>query len=329
MIRFTDRADIGGIKVTKDGYLAATARVARTGIQEYRAYELGMPGEGIVKIYRPESEVFSKDAIASLTRVPVTINHPVESVTNENWKDLAVGEVGDEVLRDGEWIVVSPMLKDAEAIKLAKTTHKEISMGYTAELRDAAPETGADYEMYNLRFNHLAMVPKGRAGSQARFGDAEPWGASPINVEDKQMTVELKTVVLNDKAVKVEAQDAEAVTALVKDHKEALAKIGELEVKLADAEAKIVSDEEFQKRVSDAVELKSKRDAVIAKIGDKAKEWSDSQIEGAFLALDAIPEQPAKKSSEMRKAVGDALKIDDAEDRIKTALNKFLHPEVK
>src|SRR5690606_21040491 len=125
----------------------------------------------LVRVSRPESEVFSNDSIKSLSRVPVTINHPSIPVTADNWKDLAVGEVGDGVMRDGDWLVVQPMIKDADALIAASETHKEISMGYTAELRDAPSDSGADYEMHNLRFNHLALVPKGRAGSQARLAD--------------------------------------------------------------------------------------------------------------------------------------------------------------
>src|SRR5690606_14425297 len=105
----------------------------------------------------------------------------------------------------------------ADALIAASETHKEISMGYTAELRDAPSDSGADYEMHNLRFNHLALVPKGRAGSQARLADE--WGASPVIVKDQNMTVELKTVVLGDKAVQVEAKDADTVAAILKDHK--------------------------------------------------------------------------------------------------------------
>ena len=329
-IKFTDRADIGKTKTTAAGYMVATARVARTGIQEYRASELGFVGDHIVKVYRPESEVFHKDALQSLGRVPVTVDHPSEQVNSDNWKDLAVGEVGDEVMRDGDWLVVSPMLKDAEGIKAAKTTHREISMGYTAELRDAAPETGADYEMHNLRFDHLALVPKGRAGSEARFGDSATWGASPVTVEDKQMTVELKTVILGDKAVQVEAKDADTVAAILKDHKTAIdakdKEIGKLTVDLAAAEAKVLSDEALAKLVDAKVKANTERAAVIAKIGDKAKEWSDSQIEGAYLALDVAP---AKVDDSARKALAGLKPIEDADAKIAEAQRKFLNPEAK
>ena len=328
-MNFSDRSVIGTTKKTQEGYLIATARVARTGIQEYIASELGFVGDHIVKVYRPESEVFHKEALKSLSRVPVTVDHPREIVTADNWKDLAVGEVGDEIMRDGEWLVVSPMIKDASALASAASTHKEISMGYSAELRDASPDTGADYEMYNLRFNHLALVNKGRAGSEARIGDSINWGASPVTKEEKTMTVELKTVILGDKAVQVEAKDAETVAGILKDHKSVIdakdAKIGELEVKLSDAMSKILSDEEIDKMISSKIESDNKRKAVIDKVGDKAKDWTDAQIDGAFLALDF----DIKTDDTARNAISDKKQELNADQKIQDAIKRRFNKDVK
>ena len=328
-MNFSDRSVIGTTKRTQEGYLVATARVARTGIQEYIASELGFVGDHIVKVYRPESEVFHKEALKSLSRVPVTVDHPREIVTADNWKDLAVGEVGDEIMRDGDWLVVSPMIKDASALASAASTHKEISMGYSAELRDASPDTGADYEMYNLRFNHLALVNKGRAGSEARIGDSINWGASPVTKEEKTMTVELKTVILGDKAVQVEAKDAETVAGILKDHKSVIdakdAKIGELEVKLSDAMSKILSDEEIDKMISSKIESDNKRKAVIDKVGDKAKDWTDAQIDGAFLALDF----DIKTDDTARNAISDKKQELNADQKIQDAIKRRFNKDVK
>ena len=328
-MNFSDRSAIGTTKKTQEGYLIATARVARTGIQEYIASELGFVGDHIVKVYRPESEVFHKEALKSLSRVPVTVDHPSEIVTADNWKDLAVGEVGDEIMRDGDWLVVSPMIKDASALASVVSTHKEISMGYSAELRDASPDTGADYEMYNLRFNHLALVNKGRAGSEARIGDSINWGASPVTKEEKTMTVELKTVILGDKAVQVEAKDAETVAGILKDHKSVIdakdAKIGELEVKLSDAMSKILSDEEIAKMISSKIESDNKRKAVIDKVGDKAKDWTDAQIDGAFLALDF----DIKADDTARNAISDKKQELNADQKIQDAIKRRFNKDVK
>ena len=102
---------------------------------------------------------------------------------------------------------------------------------------------------------------------------------------------ELKTVILGDKAVKVEASDADTVAAILKDHKTAIdakdAAIGELKAKLADAEAKVMSDEDRAALVDAAVEARTRRDAVKAKFGDEAvKDASDAEIAGMYRVID-------------------------------------------
>ena len=334
MIRFNDAAEIGGTKKTQEGYLIATSRVARTGVQTYLASELGDVADGfepdaVVRVYRAEDQVFHKDTLASITRVPVTLDHPPELVDADNWATYSVGDVGDAFARDGEWIVVNPMIKDAAARTAAETTHKEISMGYTANIVKARDGVDADFEMVDIRMNHLALVPKGRAGSHARIGDAQ-WGASPVKVEDKRMTVELKTVILGDKAVQVEAKDADTVAAILKDHKTAIdakdTEIGELKGKLATAEAKVLDEAAIAKLVDAKVDAKTKRDAVAAKFGDEAvKDASDAEIAGMFKVIDAAGDA----DETVRNALKDAKPIQDAEDKIKAAQMKFLKPEGK
>lgn len=304
MIRFTDAAKIGGTKKTQEGYLIATSRVARIGVQNYPASEIGdlaiaagFADNDVVKVYRAPDQVFHADTLSSITRIPVTLGHPSEDVDADNWSKYAVGDVGDAFARDGEWIVVNPMIKDSAARTAAETTHKEISMGYTAEIVKARDGVDADFEMVNIRMNHLALVPRGRAGSQARIGDAQ-WGASPQTVEDKKMT-DLKTVILGDKAVKVEASDAETVAAILKDHKKEVdtlqGAIGELKAKLADAESKVLDDAAIAKLVDAAVDMKAKRDAVKAKFGDEAiKDASDAEIAGMFRVIDKAPDDAAR-----------------------------------
>ena len=335
MIRFNDAAKIGGTKKTQEGYLVATSRVARTGVQTYLASELGdvaddFKPDAVVRVYRAEDQVFHKDTLASITRVPVTLGHPPEMVDADNWATYSVGDVGDAFARDGEWIVVNPMIKDAAARTAAETTHKEISMGYTANIVKARDGVDADFEMVDIRMNHLALVPKGRAGSQARIGDAQ-WGASPVKVEDKRMTVELKTVILGDKAVQVEAKDADTVAAILKDHKTAIdakdTEIGELKGKLATAEAKVLDEAAIAKLVDAKVDAKTKRDAVAAKFGDEAvKDASDAEIAGMFKVID---KSAGNADETVRNALKDAKPIQDAEDKIKAAQMKFLKPEGK
>lgn len=78
---FTDKITMDGSRRTGDGYLAANARVARTGIQTYLGREVGKPDMATVKVFRPESEVFHTDALRSFAHRPVTNDHPPEAVS--------------------------------------------------------------------------------------------------------------------------------------------------------------------------------------------------------------------------------------------------------
>lgn len=319
MIRFSDAAAVGRTKKTQEGYLIATSKVARTGVQNYRASEIGdvayaagFGADDIVRVYRHEDQVFDAETLKSLTRVPVTIDHPDELVTADNWADYAVGEVGDAIKREGDWLVVQPMLKDAAAIVAAKTTHKQISMGYTANLVKARDGIDADFEMTDIRMNHMAIVPRGRAGEDARIGDADNWGASPVVVEDKKM--EFKAISLGDKAVQVDAKDADTV----KQAFDAMeVKLDLKDAEIAELKAKVLSDADIAALVDAKIELNKKREAVVAKIGDKAKDFDDAKIETAFELLDHL-DAPADET--MRKAIGDVQNIADSEAKIKAAI---------
>lgn len=321
MIRFHDTVPIGRTRKTKEGFLVARVKSARTGIQHYYAHEIGdvalaagFDMNDVVRVNRPESEVFSKKAMQTLSHAPLTINHPPEMVTADNWSDYAVGEVSDDVLRDGESLIVSVIAKDAAAIEAITSTHKQVSWGYQAKLRDAADKSVADFEMYDFEYNHISAVPAGRAGPEYGFDDAaQVWGASPVNVKDKQ--VEMKTVLLGDKSVSVEAKDADTLAAIVKDHKTAIdakdAEIVKLTKERDDALAKVLSDEDLNKLVDAKVESDKARAKVLSILKDEAKvkAMSDEAIAGALAVLgdvdvadDTVREQIKAKPTQVDDA---------------------------
>ncbi len=147
-MEFFDKAPIQSRKKTADGYLAVSTLVARTGIQDYLASELGdhfkdRAPNSIVKIYRPESEVFDAASMASYAFKPVTNNHPSESVKAHNWADLAKGAIGGDVVRDGESVRVNMLVMDGPTIDAIDSGKRELSAGYMAVI-DATPCTSPD-----------------------------------------------------------------------------------------------------------------------------------------------------------------------------------------
>ena len=320
-MRFTDKASVGAIKETKEGYLVATARVARTGTQVYLASELGdvataagFAPNDMVRVHRSPEEVFHKDSLTSITRVPVTIDHPREDVSADNWAQLSVGDVGDAYATELEWVVVNPMIKDAAAVQAARTTHRQISMGYDAQAVKARDGLDADFEIKAIRYNHLALVKSARAGDKARIGDS--WGAAPV--EDSQQgekpgskggrMPDMKTVVLGDTAVQVALADAQAIEQFKRESAQALK---DAETKQAAVLAE--KDEQIGKLKADLVNA---QDA--ANIDVDALVAARTDLLGKIKAIDASIEPAGKSDAELRKAavaskMGDAM-IKDASD---------------
>ncbi len=174
MTNLVDSFTLDGIRKTKDGYLAAFACVARTGVQKYKGKELGRPDLGDVMVYRPPEEVFNKDALHSMAHRPVTLLHPTETVDAKNWKKYAKGHTGDEVVRDGDHVRVPMVLMDAAAIEAVEGGTRELSMGYSTDLKWEAGVTdvGEKYDAVQtqIRANHLA-IPKARGGETLKIGD--------------------------------------------------------------------------------------------------------------------------------------------------------------
>lgn len=187
-----DKADV---TTRQDGSIIANPRVGRIGIQLYTGKELGRPDLEVVKVYRPESEVMDKVAMATVTHRPVTNDHPSEPVTADNWKKYAVGHTGDTVARDGDFIRVPMMLSDAKAIADFNSGKKELSLGYVSNLEWRAGQTpqGEAYDAVQtgIRVNHLAVVDAARGGPLLAIGDSVALCQASVD-EAKRLIAERK-----------------------------------------------------------------------------------------------------------------------------------------
>lgn len=314
-MQIIDKVTLGDGRVTADGYLVIDARIARTGIQEYLGRELGRPEMNIVRVYRSEEEVFAADAMASFAYRPVTDDHPEEPVSAKNWKRYAAGMTGDQVARDGGFIRVPMTLMDQAAIDAVRGGKRELSCGYTCDLK-FEPGTTPDGQAYdavqtNIRGNHLAIVSAGRAGSECRVGDEAD---EERNMQ--KMLVDGIMIELSDTAAQVVAkvikQNEDAVAAMSKATADHIAAVAAKDKDLATKDAEIdkltksqVTGAALDKLVADRADVSAKakalvkdfdvsnksledirRGVVIAKLGDAAiKDKSDAYIEARFDAL--------------------------------------------
>ena len=165
----------GKAKRTDEGYIRADAIVTRTGVFIYQN-----PDGTLRRELRHPDNVFAADSLGSLNMIPVTVDHPEERlVTAENADRLSVGTTGEKVQVDGQHILVSLTVTHQDAVEKVDMGKKELSLGYTLDLvKEDGVYNGEryDYRQTNIKYNHLALVDRARAGGAASLnldaGDA-------------------------------------------------------------------------------------------------------------------------------------------------------------
>ena len=157
---------------TGEGFLICrNVPVARTGMQEYRGREIGLETDEIVKVWRPESEVFDPAAMASFEGKPVTNDHPTELVTPDNVARYEMGHIQNVRRGSGafsDFLLGDLHIHDAELIKAIRNGKRQISCGYECEYI----EEDGKITQSNIRGNHVAVVDEGRAGVKAAIMDS-------------------------------------------------------------------------------------------------------------------------------------------------------------
>ena len=155
---------------TPEGYLICRdVPIARTGPQEYLAGELGLEGdpERVVEVNRYPEDVFDPAVLASCEGKDGTAGHPPENVGPENFSSYTRGHV-QNVRRSGEHIVADLIIKDANLVSdVWNGVTREVSCGYLCRY---VPD-GSGYKQQHIRGNHVAVVPRGRAGHEVAIQD--------------------------------------------------------------------------------------------------------------------------------------------------------------
>lgn len=324
----------GRAKITPEGYFVADALVGRANnIQEYRAAELGdafadRDPNSVVRVFRPEAEVFATDSLATASRLPITLDHPVQGgkpvmVDAKNWREFVKGESGEQIMRDGEYIRVPIRVTDAGAVSSVQRDRQEFSLGYAAELQvqDGTYEGQAyDAVLTNIRYNHLAACRAARGGSELRITDerpaaipAKPKGNTAMLIMIDGLPVDVSNAEAASKAIAnlVDARDTatsalDAAQAELTDAKKTIAERDAEIVNLKDAAEKAkptpaalrdaagkyarvtAKAKALGVDVTDEMDVADmQRAAVVAKMGDAAKDYDDAQVVVAFDALTA------------------------------------------
>lgn len=327
----------GRARITPEGYFVADALVGRANnIQEYRAAELGdafadRDPNAIVRVFRPEAEVFAVDSVRSASRLPITLDHPVQAgrgvmVDAKNWREFAKGETGEQIMRDGEFIRVPIRVTDAAAVDSVRSDRQEFSLGYSAEIKvQPGVFDGQAYDavLSNIRYNHLAACRAARGGPELRITDERPADKSKgmpmlILIDGLQVDVSNAEVAATTVRNLITARDAATTDA--KAAEQALADARNL-IAARDAEIVTLKDAAEQAKptpaalrdaaaayarvsgkakalgvtVTDEMDVGAmRRAAVVAKMGDAAANYTDEQVTAAFDVLAAqVGDTPA------------------------------------
>lgn len=268
---------------TDEGFLRVPGKVARTGIQQYLACELGLDGDPnrLINVYRPEEEVFSDASLASFDGVDITLQHPSALVDSINYSTVSKGVVrGAGTRTDDNFVQCNLLIKAKDTVDAVMSGTCELSAGYTATYDDTPGET-PDGEPYhfkqtNIRINHVAVVDRARAGNMARIFDAtKPTGGiMPVNIT-------------LDSGRAIDVADA--------------------------ANAQLVADayDRLLKRVNDAeTTAKASLDTAQAKIDDLSGKLEKATLASSDEAIKARVEQIAQVQTKARKVAGDTFSCD-------------------
>lgn len=280
----TDKLTFDAPKRTKEGYMAVRARAARAGVYDYMGYEVDPTGtkfaaNDVVKVYRPESEVFDTNSVRSFIMRPITNDHPTEAVTAQNWSDLAKGVVAG-AMRDGDHLAFDLVFMDAATIADIESGKRELSNGYGVDLKivDGVAPDGTAYQAMQsgITGNHVALVDKGRAGPSCAIAACDAISSDTINsiLANTGDRKPMKTILVDGHSVEVSEAAAIAIDGLTK--------------KLADA-AKVVADlTTAQTRIGELTATISTKDGEIAGLTQKLKDASAVDLDALIADRESV-----------------------------------------
>lgn len=287
---------------TDEGFLICrNVPIARTGDQQYLASELGLDGDKVVTVHRPEEEVFSEATIASFEGKPVTDNHPSELLDSSNVTIHSKGHAQNIRRGAGEWndyLVGDLFVQDERLIEEVRNGKREVSCGYSVDYVDNGDGT---YTQRNIRGNHIAIVEEGRAGHKAAIMDSINKAKADEQPERNKKAMSKNAFWSTLFGHAAEGKSAEEITKMVQDTADALNESTEEKDGENTSDKCGTKDEDYSKKLFESIDALNKRiDALEARF-PKAEEKDSDPIEEALKAMeneeDKTDDQGADKNS--------------------------------
>lgn len=317
-----DRSEGNKVSRTAQGFLRVDGYVTKTGVLKYRTAD----GK-VIKQLRDPREVFNSDSLETLKSLPVTLRHPPKLVTPKDVKQYMVGYSSDEVSKSGPKLKTQLTITDEAAINSVESGETiELSCGYECEL-DEAPGTydGQEYDFVqrNIKYNHIALVDKGRAGPDVRILMDAAEDSTVYIQDDLSESTQEETKM---EKVMIEGKEFEASPELAAALKAHMEKMAAMQSELDGMKEKAPAMDEMKK---DKEAMQAKMDAMSADL-EKAKTDLKANMDSVDeKAIEAKVRARFSLIETAKRFVAKDAKIDEMSDvEIKKAVIKSDLPNV-
>jgi len=265
---------------TDEGFIKDAPIIGRTGILEYRNVDGSIRRE-----YRPPEEAFKADSLASIRGKPITMGHHGLVTTATYNQSKPIGTVLSDGRQDGNNIRADVVIYSLD------TDDRELSCGYQTELEETSGVTpeGEHYDAIqrNIVYNHLAIVPRGRAGNARLNMDGEQ--IFEMEVETMSEKIKLDNGIEYD----VPAEIKVAYNAMVEKADETKKELDAMNAKFDSASAEIEklkqdaekAEADFKAKFDSAVKETIELRMIAGKHGiEKADEMTNDEIKRAVVS---------------------------------------------
>lgn len=280
------------------------------------AEKLGLEPDKIYQLWRHPDEL--KKAAATFNNIPLLSIHTPD-FPGDPPREYRVGVTHSNADFDGTYLTNGLSVWDDSAIAGIETEEQEelsSSYQYVADMTPGVTPNGEPYDgiMRDIIGNHVALVERGRAGSDVLVADSLPPELMLMSKRKAAIIrATLKPLLAAD--ADLEAEVRKALLALDEAEKE-----DEKEKKPAEDEDDEDSDDKKKKPAEDEDDEDDKKDDKVSKTA------MDSAIR---LAADSARKQAAKDFRAVREAeqavrplIGDVVAMDSADDVYRTALEQ-------
>lgn len=238
-------------------------------------------------------EILSDSTVSSANSKPVTDGHH-GLVTKDNSHDLMKGFTASNGHVEGNMLYNDITITDPNLISQIKNGSKrELSIGFETQMDPTSGTyNGAKYDAVqrNIRINHVAVVPKGRAGHEVRLiGDSAEAVEQVEPSEEKGNQMETRVVRADGQNITVAADDVEKITKLDADNSAKAKQIADLDAqikKLQAEKAQLQGDADTSAKKAD--EAQAKADSLEADNKKLQKEFDKYKADGVDKKLELI-----------------------------------------